>query len=257
MVPEALTVEGVWKGYSRGAQWTEVLADVSFEVEPGEITAVTGSRFEGKTTLLKIAAGIEHPDKGAVSLGGRRLGDCSDGARSRLLGHRIVWIDGRGPMLNMEVATFVGWPLALHGHGRREAERAAVQALERVGARECLGRRWEELSNRQRLAVSLARAFAGSPRVVVVDDLLDALGGRGTEEASDLVRSEIEASRPRCGVLMSASDLESAIYADRVWTITPKRSLKLVSGRRTEGEVLPFPDRDRPRAGGSLGAGAS
>ena len=122
-------------------------------------------------------------------VGWGELSGLRDRSRTRLLGHEIVWIDRDGPELEVEVSRFVGWPLALHGRGRREAERVAAQALERVGARECMGRRWGELSNWQRVLVGLARAFAGSPRVVVIDDLLDALGARATEEASDLLRA--------------------------------------------------------------------
>lgn len=258
MIAEPLRVEGVWKSYLRGGQWTEVFKDVTFEVEGGEVVAVTGSRLEGKTTLLKISAGMLPPDKGSVSLGGQELTGCRDRQRSQLLGRQIVWIDRDGPGLNVEVSKLVGWPLALHGRHRRDAEQAAAQALERVGARECLGRRWGELSNWQRVLVGLARAFAGTPRLVVVDDLLDALGGPATEEASDLLRSLVEESEPRCGVLMSASDMESAMFADRVWSITRKRTLKLMSGRLAgEGEILVFPDRDRLRAGGSRGVGCS
>jgi ABC-type lipoprotein export system ATPase subunit len=257
MDAEPLSVEGVWKGYRRGPEWTEVLANVSLDVRAGEVVAVAGSRFEGKTTLLKIAAGLEQPDKGAVSLGGRRLTDGRDGAQARLLGRGIRWIDGSGPKLKLDVVKFVGLPLAVHGGKRGEAERAAAQALERVGAKRCLGRRWGELSNWQRVLVGLARGFAGSPQVVVIDDLLDALGGPATEEASELLRSLIETSEPRCGVLMSASNLESAIFADRVWSITGKRSLKLMAGRQTDGKVIPFPDRDRTSVGGSRGVGSA
>jgi len=96
--------------------------------------------------------------------------------------------------------------------------------------------------------VGLARAFAGNPRIVVIDDLLDALGSRGTEEASDLLRTLVEASNPRCGVLMSTSDVESALFADRVWSLTRKGALKLMFGRLTsEGEVIPFPERAESR----------
>jgi putative ABC transport system ATP-binding protein len=250
-----LCVEGIWKGYSRGAQRTAVLEDVSLGVRPGEVVAVAGSRFEGKTTLLKIAAGMERPDQGVVWLGDLELTRFRDGERSRLLGREVVWIDRDGPGLNVEVSKFVGFPLALHGCGRRRARQEAGHALERVGARRCMGRRWGELSNWQRVLVGLVRAFVGSPQVVIVDDLLDALGGRATEEASDLLRSLVEACDPRCGVLMSVSDVESAMYADRVWSITAKRKLKLMTGRQTDGKVIPFPDRDGTRTGGSFGVG--
>jgi putative ABC transport system ATP-binding protein len=243
-----LSIEGVWKGYSRGSKWTEVLANVSLDVQPGEVVAVSGDRFRGKTTLLKIAAGLERPNKGSVSLGDCKLTDCRDGEQSHLLGHEIRWLDRHGPKMKMDVARFVGLPQALHGRRRRQAERAAAQALERVGARQCLGRRWGELSDGQRLLVSLARAFVGSPSIVVIDDLLDGLGGRGTEEASDLLRSLVEASEPRCGVLISVSSTESAMYADQVWSITGKRRLKLMAAPMGSN-VVPFPDRDNIEVG--------
>src|ERR1700691_4295976 len=93
----SLSIEGVWKGYSRRAQWSEVLVNISLKVELGEVVAVTGSRLEGKTTLLKIAAGMERPDKGSVLLGRLVLTDCRDSERSGLLGRQIVWIDREGP----------------------------------------------------------------------------------------------------------------------------------------------------------------
>lgn len=255
VVAELLVVEGVWKGFSRGGHWAAVLAGVSFEVAGGEVVAVVGSRLEGKTTLLRVAAGMERPDRGRVLLDGRVLGGLSDRSRTRLLGHEIVWVDREGPELGLEVSKFVGWPLVLHGGGRREADQLAARALERVGAGECMGRRWGDLSNWQRVLVGLARAFAGSPRVVVIDDLLDALGGRAAQEASDLLRSLVEAERG-CGVLMSASDMESAVFADRVLSFTREGALKQMSGRAAgEGHVIPFPTQGQSR--GSRGVGSS
>jgi ABC-type lipoprotein export system ATPase subunit len=235
-----LSVVGVEKGFLRGGRRAGSLADVSFEVGAGEVVAIIGGRLSGKTTLLEVVAGLVAPDRGSVSLDGRELTDLPERARTRLLGHEVIWIDRNGPNLDVEVSRFVGWSLAVHG--RKHAERTAARALERVGAQGCMGRRWRELSNWQRVLVGLARAFAGSPRVVVIDDLLDALGSRATEEASDLLRSLVAESVPRCAVLMSASDMESAVFADRVWSLTRKGALKLLSGGLSvDGEVIPFP----------------
>jgi ABC-type lipoprotein export system ATPase subunit len=247
---DLLTLERVSSGYSRGGRWTGVLADVSLSLGPGEIAAVLGARLAGKSTLLRIAAGMQLPDRGTVALDGVDLGELSDRRRTRLLGHEIVWVNRQGPGLDVEVTRFVGWPLVLHGRGRREGERAAARALERVGARDCAGRRWGELSNWQRVLVGLARGFAGTPRLVVVDDLLDALGPKASEDASDLVRSLLEGCTQSCGVLMSASDVESAMYADRVFSLTRTGALSLLSGPPVhEGEVIPFPapQRESPR----------
>jgi ABC-type lipoprotein export system ATPase subunit len=247
VVAETLSVMGVSKGFSRGGQWTRALEDVSFEVHPGEVVAIVGGRLAGKTTLLRIAAGMERPDRGEVSLGNQQLAGLPDRSRTRLLGHEIVWIDRDGPGLELEVSRFVGWPLALHGRGRRQAEQLAARMLERVGARECIGRRWGELSDGQRVLVGLARAFAGSPRIVIVDDLLDALGNRATEATSDLLRALVEESEPRCGVLLSASDMESAMFADQVLSLTRKGTLKAMSAAPAgPGEVIPFPHHSPP-----------
>lgn len=230
-----LTIRELRKGYRRGTEWVPVLSGVSLEILSGEIVAVVGGRLAGKTTLLKLAAGVERPDDGAVLLSSRPLVDLADRPRE------VRWVDRDGPGLEMDIAEFVGWPLAAGGRGRRQAEREAAQMLDRVGAGDCLGRRWGELSDWQRVLVGLARGFIGRPQLVVVDDLLDALGEPATERASDLVRSLVEASEPRCGVLMSVSEVESAMFADRVVTITSKGSLKLMSGRLTDaGEVVPF-----------------
>lgn len=234
-VSELLSIADLRKGYARGKEWVPVLASVSLEVLPGEIVAIVGGRLAGKTTLLKMAAGVERPDEGAVLLGGRPLAELADRPRE------VRWVDRDGPGLEVGVTEFVGWPLAPGGRGRRQAEQAATQMLDRVGASECVGRRWGELSNQQRVLVGLARGFIDAPQLVVVDDLLDALGEPATEQASDLVRSLVEGSKPRCGVLMGASDMESAMFADRVLTITSKGSLKLLSGRLTDGgDVVPF-----------------
>ena len=241
---ELLSIDRMRKGYSRGEEWVPVFVDVSLEVLQGEIVAVLGGRLHGKTTLLKIAAGLEHPDSGTVSLGGRALADVANGPSE------IRWIDREGPAPDVEASEFVGWPLAPRGRGRREAEQTATRMLERVGAGECTGLRWDELSNWQRVLVGLARAFVDHPKLVVVDDLLDALGEPASERASDLLRSLVEESQPCPGVLISVSDLESAMFADRVFSITSQHTLKPLSGRLSDdGHVVSLPGQaqaDRP-----------
>jgi ABC-type lipoprotein export system ATPase subunit len=260
-----LSLVGVDKGFSRGGEWVPVLADVSLEVMPGEIAAVIGGRLEGKTTLLKIAAGLERPDKGTIHLHDQQITNTPDQQRSRLLsrqsrllGQQIRWIDRGGPGLKIETTKFVGWPLTLHGYKRRQAEQTAAQALARVGATQCAGRHWTELSNWQRVLVGLARAFVANPQLIIIDDLLDALGTKATEQASDLIRTLIEDANPHPAILMSASDLESAIYADNIHTLTHKHTLKPISRPGGGGaKIVAFPQRNSSKDAGARGVGCS
>ena len=164
MMGDLLSLEGVHKSYRRGARRLPVLVDVALEVRPKEIVAVVGPRHAGKTTLLKIAAGLEKPDAGTVRLGDLDLVGCSDEERSRALGHEITWIHCQSTRVKFVVLDDLALPLVMgRGHGRREAEDLAMKALERVGTPECAGRRWGDLSNWQRVLVGFARGFACSP----------------------------------------------------------------------------------------------
>jgi predicted ABC-type transport system involved in lysophospholipase L1 biosynthesis ATPase subunit len=261
-VAELLEVAELRKGFSRGSQWCAVLDGASFKVHPAEVIAIFGSRLVGKTTLLRLVAGIEMPDGGKVRLDGEDLTRLSDKRRSNLLGHDVIWLDRDGPALDVEVSRYVGWPLAMQGRGRRDVERRAAQVLEQVGASGCATQRWCEISNWQRVLVGLARAFADRPRLLVIDDLLDALGPRHTQEASDMLRSLLEGAQPGCCVLMSCSDMESALFADRVLSLNAG-VLQPLSGQLSDGrgnggpsdgaEVIPFPLRDETRESRSAG----
>ncbi len=239
-LPE-LAVEGVSKGFPRGGKWMPLLKDVSLELERGEVGAIVGRRLGGKTTLLRIAAGMQQPDEGAVWLGEQELTGLSDRAMSRLRGRDIVWLSRTCPEDGIKASRFVGGPLALHS--RKQADFIAARALEHVGAGDCSDLLVGALTHWQRLLVALARAFAGSPRLIVIDDLLDVLGRRQTQAASDLLRSLLDDSGSPCVVLMSVTDKESVLFADRTWRLTRKGTLNEWTGQRKEGALIDFPQQ--------------
>jgi predicted ABC-type transport system involved in lysophospholipase L1 biosynthesis ATPase subunit len=237
---ELLALQGVGKSYRRGGRRLRVLADVSFELELGEIGAVVGARNEGKTTLLKIAAGIEPPDTGEVRLGTRELPLLGREERARLLGDEIVWIHREGPGVRLEVLDYLGLPLAIgRGRSRRDARDRVQRALERVGAARCARQRWEELSDWERVLVGLARAIVCEPRLLVVDSVTDGLGMRRVREAGELLLAL--AGELGCGVLMGCTDLEAALIADRVWLLERGRLSLLSEQEVTEAEIIEFP----------------
>jgi ABC-type lipoprotein export system ATPase subunit len=241
---DLLVLRNVSKSYRRGERRHRVLTDVSLEVGVGEIVAAVGSRDEGKTTLLKIAAGMERPDAGAVQLGDLDLTTCSDERHARLLGDAIAWTHRGGTGLRLEVLDYVGLPLAMgRGHGRREAQELAAAALERVGAADCARQRWVDLSNWQRVLVGLARGIVGGPRLLVVDDVIDGLGMRRTQEAGVLLRAL--ADELGCGVLMSATDLEATLAADRVWSFGRGHLTLLSDQAGARAEIIKFPEGAR------------
>ncbi len=245
---ELLAIRGACKGYARGERRSQVLVDVSLEVRPGEIAAVLGGRREGKTTLLKVAAGLESLDKGEVWLESMELTRVSARERAGLLGEGIAWTHRDGTGVRFRVLDYVGLPLAIgHGRGQRRAHELAMEALERVGAASCAGQRWGELSNWERLLVGLAQGIVGSPRLLVVDDLMDGFGIGRTREASELLLTLV--GELGCGVLMSCCDLEAALAADRVWSLERGRLSLLAEHGGALAEVIDFPGSARQSHG--------
>jgi len=271
VVGELLAVEGVCKGFFRGGAYVGVLKDVSLGVAAGEVVGITSRRrLGGKTTLLEIAGGLQSPDSGVVRLAGQEFQPSGRGWRGwrgarrgrssvPVLGHDVVWVSSSGPNQELEVSSYVGSPLAVHGR-RRDVRRLAAGALERVGAEDCVGRRWGELSNWQRALVGLARGFAGSPQLVILDDLLDGHSSRDTDVAADLLRSLLEESERPCCVLVSAGYYETAVVlADQVWTITARGTLVRRSGPRADATddatILPFPNPTKTLGSRDAGSG--
>ncbi len=247
---ELLQLCGVSQRCRRGEQSPQLLADVSLAVAPGEIVAVVGSPSTGKTTLLKIAAGMVVPDSGQVRFDGLVLGDLSQRRRERLLGKEIAWTDRERPRMSWFMRDYVGLALATgRGHGSRQARDKALDALARVGVPGGASRRWEDLSDWERVLVGFARVVVCAPRLALVDGLLDGLGRHKLLRASDLLHEL--ADELRCGVLMSASDVQSAVVADQVWAFERGGRLSSVTGR-PEGDatVIEFP------AGADRGQGA-
>jgi putative ABC transport system ATP-binding protein len=240
----------VSKRYRRGSQSLRVLEGASLQVGRGEVVCVLGTRGQGKTTLLRIAAGMESADEGLVSFDGQDLAALSDRELSRLLGRKIAWAGKSGPGIRTRMLDYVAMPL-LVGHGehervslrkrwraKRDVEERAMTALERVGAAECAGQVWESMSDWERALVEVAQAIAGEPALLLVDDLTDALGIRETDELTTLVSSLARESK--IGVLMAASDAQATLLSDRIVTLAGGR---LTQGPQSpSGNVIEFPD---------------
>ncbi|HTR72663.1 MAG TPA: ABC transporter ATP-binding protein [Solirubrobacteraceae bacterium] len=241
---ELLCMSGVDKSFRRGSQDLRVLKDASLEVGVGEVVCVLGTRGQGKTTLLRIAAGMESADSGEVRFRGEDLTGLSDRKLSRLLGGQIAWAGRSGPGgMRMRLLDYVAMPL-LAGHsrarkrGREDVYARARAALERVGAQGCGEQRWEGISDWERALVELAQGIVGEPELLLVDDLTDALGIRETDELTALIRSL--SKELGLGVLMSVSDPQATLFSDRIMTLGGGT---LTAGPSQEpGNVIEFPD---------------
>jgi putative ABC transport system ATP-binding protein len=205
-----LRVERVSKRYRRGAREFVALREVSVEMDRGELVAVLGTRRSGRSTLLRVAAGLERPDEGVVRFDGRDLARASDA-----LGRRLCFCHATFSAMEGERALdHVASPLLAQGSSLGEARHTAELCLRQVSAEHCASLRPDELDGAERMRVAIARALACGPDLIVVDDPLAEAGVMQSDQLLRLLRSLTAENGP--GVLMSTDDAMCVSGAKRV-----------------------------------------
>jgi predicted ABC-type transport system involved in lysophospholipase L1 biosynthesis ATPase subunit len=242
-----LCMRNVWLSFPRGRHRAVcVLADVSLDVHVDELVAVLAMRAHGKTTLLRVAAGADRPDRGNVRFCGRDLWELPDGQHARLLARQIGFVEHRKPDLDLPALDLLALPL-LRRCGRRKAYARARGVLERVGLGGCWSQRWETLADWERALLTLARGIACGPRLLLLDDLMVRLGIGATEELGRLLRGLVE--EQGFAVLMSVSDTYATTWCDRVATLAGGTLLvSPPSSPGCEPNVIDFPAETPRRA---------
>jgi ABC-type sugar transport system ATPase subunit len=161
-----LTLERVSKRVGSGGRARIVLREVSLALEGGEYMVVWGMRGSGRSTLLRLAAGVEAPDSGIVRFDGKDLQ-----GRGQALGEGIGYChkhfgagEGRGALDQVMMG------LLACGIAHGDARAKAASALDRCGMADRSRAPLGELDRAEQVRVALARALAPSPRLLIIDE---------------------------------------------------------------------------------------
>jgi ABC-type lipoprotein export system ATPase subunit len=232
-----LSLAGVTKRFARGYREVDALSGIDLDVEPGAIVAIWGGSRSGKTTLLRVAAGIETPDAGSVIFDGRDLAARPRRSRARLLLTDIgcVWQTGRITR-GLSVLDHVALPRfkeCTHPQARREAH----DVLERVGVAQSAHARWHELSDGERTRVALAHALIRRPRLLLADEPTANLNMIEREQVLSVLRSV--ADEAGVAIVMTAPDAPNLLQSHRLMSLDSGRLIKPRSEQR--GTLIDFP----------------
>ncbi len=218
-----MRLSGVSKGFDRHRRRVPVFEDISLSVAEGEIVAVVCGPGQGKTTLIDLASGAISPDHGSVFLNGLDLKRLGERDITRLQAAEVGCATRSGPALNTTAAEYIesalgapkdGWR---HRWDRREQRSMAAAILNELNIAECSQRRWDELSDWQRVLVEIAQAVSVSPRILLVDDIARDFGLGQKQALMDVLEALVR--ERQCGVLMAVSDHASALRSMRVWQV--------------------------------------
>lgn len=233
-----LALQHVSKTYQRGRHELRALHDLSLEVGAGEIVGVWGPRFSGRTTLLRVAAGLEAPDSGRVLLDGVNVADHPEG----MLRRRVAYCHTSFAPAHAElVVEHVAVPLLAVGTRIDRACTRAQAMLDRLGAGTCAEMRPHELAQGELVRVVLARALLQQPQLLLIDE---PTSGVDLLEREDLLTTLcVIAKDERVAVLMTAAEPAGLSGADRALSLG--EGALVGDAVPHAAEVVPF---KRPRA---------
>jgi nitrate/nitrite transport system ATP-binding protein len=207
--PAALELRGVSKSYGQGASRTEVLHDINLRVEPGEFVAIVGFSGSGKTTLISLLAGLIAADSGSVLKQGKAITGPGPDRGVVFQSYSLMpWMNVRD-----NVALAVDHVFASESSAER-AERVK-RYVSMVGLTPAVDKKPAQLSGGMRQRVSVARALATNPDVLLLDEPLSALDALTRANLQDEI-VKIWSDDRKTVVLITNDVDEALMMADRI-----------------------------------------
>ncbi|WP_322761592.1 ABC transporter ATP-binding protein [Frankia sp. Cr2] len=218
---------------------------VDITVAPGKVTGLIGPNGAGKSTLFSLLTGVEKPDKGTVSLGGRNITRMSPDVRARRglvqtfqvpsLFSSMTVVDNLLVGAENRRRDYAGGLFGLTPHGTLRAQRMVTRTLDSLGLTGIADVTAGTLSTGALRLVELARALCARPDVLLLDEPASGLDGQETERLSALLR---QVAAEGVGVLLVDHDVELVFsVTDQVYAMV---------GGRIVAEGEPSAVRDDP-----------
>ncbi|RJT34371.1 lipoprotein-releasing ABC transporter ATP-binding protein LolD [Rahnella woolbedingensis] len=183
-----LQCENLCKTYQEGKMHTDVLRDVSFAMQPGEMMAIVGTSGSGKSTLLHLLGGLDSPTSGEVIFKGQSLNSMSSSAKSELRNRELGFIYQFHHLLpDFTALENVAMPLLIGKKKSTEVQERAMAMLEAVGLQHRSHHRPSELSGGERQRVAIARALVNNPSLVLADEPTGNLDQRNADSIFELL----------------------------------------------------------------------
>ncbi len=209
-----LELKGVSKSFGTGSSKIDVLSDINLKVEDGEFLAIVGFSGSGKTTLINLINGLLFPDEGEVLLHGKPV--TGPGPDRGVIFQNYSLLPWLSVYSNIKLAVDEVFPKL----SKKEREQHIRKYIEMVNLTPAIDKKPLELSGGMRQRVSVARALAMNPEILLMDEPLSALDAltRGTLQEEII---KIWSVDKKTAVLITNDVDEGILMADRIVPLTP------------------------------------
>ena len=204
----------ITKDYEVAGGAVHALRGISLKFRKSEFVSILGPSGCGKTTLLNIIGGLDHYTSGDLIIDGKSTKEYSDREWDTYRNHSIGFIFQSYHLIpHQTVLQNVELALMISGVSKRERRRRAIEALEKVGLKDRIHNRPNQLSGGQAQRVAIARALINDPEIVLADEPTGALDSKTSVQIMELLK---EISRDRLVIMVTHNPELARRYSTRI-----------------------------------------
>ena len=184
-----LELKDIKKDYKTSTETVHALKGVSIKFRENEFVAILGQSGCGKTTLLNIIGGLDHYTSGDLIINGKSTKEFKDRDWDSYRNHSIGFVFQSYNLIpHQSILSNVELALTISGVSKKDRKKRAIEALEKVGLKDKLHQRPNELSGGQMQRVAIARAIVNNPDIILADEPTGALDTKTSVQVMDILK---------------------------------------------------------------------
>lgn len=209
-----LELVDIKKRYGEGESAVDALKGVSLKFRENEFVSILGQSGCGKTTLLNIVGGLDQYTSGDLIINGKSTKKFKDADWDTYRNHSIGFIFQSYNLIpHQSVLSNVELALTLNGISKDERKKRAIEALEKVGLKDQINKRPNQLSGGQMQRVAIARALINNPDILLADEPTGALDSETSVQVMDLLK---EIAKDRLVIMVTHNPELAEQYSTRI-----------------------------------------
>ena len=209
-----LQIKKISKSYTTGDFTQKALDDISVNFRKNEFVAILGPSGSGKTTFLNVIGGLDKYDSGDLIINGKSTKDFSDSEWDSYRNNSIGFVfQSYNLITHLSIIDNVEMGMTLSGVSAEEKHKKALEALEKVGLKDHVHKKPNQLSGGQMQRVAIARALANNPDIILADEPTGALDKKTSRQIMDLIKDIAE---DKLVIMVTHNPELAEDYADRI-----------------------------------------
>ena len=209
-----LQLQHISKVYHTGSQEFHALKDISIRFRENEFVSILGQSGSGKTTLLNIIGGLDQYTSGDLLIQGKSTKQFKDRDWDSYRNHTIGFVFQSYNLIGHQTAlSNVEIAMTLSGVSKAERKKRAIEALERVGLKDHLYKKPNQMSGGQMQRIAIARALVNNPKVVLADEPTGALDSETSVQIMELLK---DIAKERLVIMVTHNPELAQTYSTRI-----------------------------------------